>query len=246
VLREQGGWQNWLDFDASGSRLLGAGEEGVLLWNLESGEPPSRFEAAGLESAEFSPDGSAIVATGRDRKGRVWDARSGVTRFELEFERYQGACAFSPDGLEVVFGGFSPSATHDAASGERRHLLEGQAGRVRGVDYHPGGGQLASASDDGTICIWSRADGSLIRTVEAHGQGLRAIAYSPDGARLASLGSDDRLRIWETGSYELVLSLDWDDGYSLSWSADGARLWITPLLEHVECLDSVPVRERIR
>lgn len=244
VLREDGGWLNWLDFDAEGARLLAAGDEGVLLWDLASGERIAHLEASGIESAAFSPDGRSVVATGRDRKCRVWDVASGEPRFELELEKYQSACAFAPDGRAVFFGGLSPAAVYDAESGAELHALAGQRGRVRAADYHPGGEQLATASDDGTIRVWNRADGALLREIEAHGKGVHAVAFSPDGARLASLGSDDRVRLWETEGYELVLSLDRDGGYNLSWSADGERLWVTPLLDHVYCLDAGSVGER--
>ena len=61
----------------------------------------------------------------------------------------------------------------------------GHAARITGVACSPDGAMIASASEDGTIKIWS-TNGTLLRTLTAQTNALTAIAWSPDGSKIAA------------------------------------------------------------
>lgn len=63
----------------------------------------------------------------------------------------------------------------------------GHAARITGVACAPDGTLIASASEDGTIKLWS-TNGTLLRTLTAQSCPITALAWSPDGAKIAAGG----------------------------------------------------------
>lgn len=69
------------------------------------------------------------------------------------------------------------------AGAEPPAKLEGHTREIFAVAYSPKGDRLASTANDGTIRVWSLADGQAV--VIKTGTGSRTVAFSPDGTRVA-------------------------------------------------------------
>jgi WD40 repeat protein len=101
-----------------------------------------------------------------------------------------------------------------------------QAGSVNALAISPGGKILASASSQGTICLWEMPSGKGLHTLTGHEGAVLCIAFSADGRLLASAGADRRIRIWDVSSGEELQRCYISAGTvrALAFSADGQFL----------------------
>jgi WD40 repeat protein len=144
----------------------------------------------------------------------------------------------SPDGRQIAVGNAAgPASTWDLVTGQRLHVLPGEAGAVYRVAYSPDGRLLATAGSDNLIRIWDATTGALVTALSGHGSGLAAglfpgtmdVAFSPDGDRLVSAGSDGLAKVWDvaTGAELMTLTGHTDSIHSLAWSPDGRTIATT-------------------
>jgi len=144
----------------------------------------------------------------------------------------------------VAQGRMTPAleAAFSALGSPRRLLLERctaaeQAGglirtlahhsdEVTAVAYSPDGQLLASASDDGTICLSDAKTGVWLRTLEGHGSWVMSVAFSPDGELLASGFWDGTVKLWEVGTGRCLRTLEGHGSRvnSVAFAPDGERL----------------------
>ena len=99
------------------------------------------------------------------------------------------------------------------------------AGRVRHICYSPDGKSVATASADGTACVWDSATGAKRYTLKHDGP-LTWVAFHPDGKRIATAAEDRTVRMWSARDGK---PLDWRLPVDavidhLAFSPDGSRL----------------------
>jgi WD40 repeat protein len=87
-------------------------------------------------AVEVSRDGALVVTASKDGDARIWDARTGHSRFVLSghFGTVFDA-SFSPNGRWVVTGGPETAALWDATTGERKFFLRGDGTHVRAAAF---------------------------------------------------------------------------------------------------------------
>jgi WD40 repeat protein len=57
------------------------------------------------------------------------------------------------------------------------------------VAWSPDGTRVTSGGDDGSVCLWEAADGTLLQQLSEHHGMAASVVWSSDGVRLASAGS---------------------------------------------------------
>jgi WD40 repeat-containing protein SMU1 len=143
-----------------------------------------------IESAIFLPDGRGIVTGSSDGFIEVWGepTKSG-----------------DDDGMNSLLQNdidYGKLRTSDLQYQKNDELMI-QDGSILSLDVSRDGTMLASASSDGSVCVWKIADGRLLRKLErTHGgrgsndQGcaVTCIQFSSDGSKVLTGGHDSTCR----------------------------------------------------
>jgi hypothetical protein len=196
-----------LSVHASGEVLLhsrgGGGAAGAAATAAAPPPPPARLappRAGGAAAAALALDGARLALAGRDGALRLLEIPSGAP--SGGFRSYHGGllcCAWAPGGAALAAGGeddmigiYSPA--------ERAVLARCHGGHAAWVaatafDAAAGGGgagalRLASAGQDGRICLWDVASSTPAATVSPLSPGAaaappRAQIFDTDGVAAA-------------------------------------------------------------
>ena len=193
-------------FSPDGRRLAtGHVLGGVRLWETSTGRELARlaWPSSTTNGLAFSPDGRLLAGSSIAGGLRVWEVSGGRVAWDLAGSEGFWEAAFSPDGRWLAAAGFDRALSlFDAETGRGRRALGGHSDRVTGVAFHPGGLEVASSSDDGSVKVWDLATGSVSRTLsEGSLLPLRAVRYSRDGRTILSGTHAGEVVAWdgETG-----------------------------------------------
>jgi WD40 repeat protein len=126
--------------------------------------------------------------------------------------------AWSPDARQFASADWSGRlVVRDAES--RRELFAVTGGQfMQAVAYAPNATLIAAADSDGVAHIVSAADGTVVRSIEAHDKGVLSVAFSPEGDLLVTTSYDNTARIWNVDTGALVQELVGHNWWV--WSAD--------------------------
>jgi WD40 repeat protein/tRNA A-37 threonylcarbamoyl transferase component Bud32 len=199
-----------LCFSPDSSLILLASTENTSL--IETATGHCRFRTAPFPTnsrqAVFSPDGARFALQGAN-----WgDERCGGDEFFVCVYTTSGDClahrkmlsgncsmAFSPDGSRLSIGQLQRKISIlDATTLDVIEVLQGHTDLVSALAFSPSGGQLASASRDGTVRIWNlyRKSTSCAFASLPRGFGITSLTYSRDGEMLAA-GNYFGVLLWD-------------------------------------------------
>jgi WD40 repeat protein len=69
---------------------------------------------------------------------------------------------------------------------------------VNCITFSPRGDQIATSSDDSSVCVFEFPSGKLLHRFFGHQEGtIWHVAWSPSGDSLASVGNDGTIRVWD-------------------------------------------------
>jgi Caspase domain/WD domain, G-beta repeat len=222
---------NSVVFSPNGARLLAGSYSSLKLWDVVSGRLVRGLKTLSTLKAAFSPDGTMLLAAGRDGAITQWNAATGllVHSFDAESSDADSGKAGSSkaNSSRLDLAAFSPGATRllskrgydeplkiwDVASGEVVHTFGGRATNfLQSVAFSPDGAQVVSGHIDGAVKLWEVASGRLIRTLW-HAKSVTAVAFSRDGNRLLSGSDDTTVKLWDAASGQLIRTFE---GHSAS------------------------------
>jgi|GEM_PF-166254 uncharacterized protein YcbK (DUF882 family) len=194
--------------------------------------PPSSKDKGGgaIRKLAFAEGGIRLLSASRGGTVNVWDMgkRRKLTQLLDEKSTILDLAA-GGDWLALARGADSVLLVN-WKTGEKRRLET--KGAIRAVALSEDSKWLATGAGDGKITVWSRANGTRIRTFSDHKQWISALAFSPTGETLASASFDKKIRLWKRGTGRLLhrleghvqransLSFDRTEAYLVSASLD--------------------------
>ncbi len=163
-----------------------------------------------------------------DGTGRVFSCESSSLIEALNWKAHTAlvtACQVAPAGDVIATAGFDGTLRLWTLPGiTLQSEIECGPGATA-VAFAPDGQTIATAAVNGHIKLWSRADGRLVRTIEAGETPISALMFSRDGAVVYGGGSERRVDGWNVADGSQAAGLGVTPG-------DVHRIIFAPTLEN--------------
>ena len=186
--------------------VLGASADGAArvfdIASLNTRHPSSYLlqVPAGLQSAEFSPDGNLVLTATTNKNLYLWDWRARrIIAGPLSTPSRIRSTRFSPDSKRFVTAGFDGTVqVWNAETWQPITLpLSHGSDAVSVAIFSPDGELIASAGEDFTARVWNARTGAPAGKPMIHSDHVKWVDFSPDGTRIATASTDNTARIWD-------------------------------------------------
>ena len=197
-------------------------------------ELPTRYVSHRI----ISPDGTSLLARGKEGKAQVYDLSTGVLKFTLwpstisgnKKDQERGALGeFSPDGRLIVT---TPAPRlWNASTGDLIADLGPQSDAVYGARFSHDTRFVATTSFDGIVKIWDATTGKLLRAIGSKKEPIYFAAWNPINSSFVTKSRKWEISVWNAETGGLVCKLDnkaikekFDANLTFEYSPDGKLL----------------------
>jgi WD40 repeat protein len=215
---------------ADGNVLVAAKDGSLRQMRPEPGASPEIVIEAGRSAiTALGSSGSTLAAGFADGNVVIRAGRGAPVRLHVVAPVTAVAVSASHDVAVASGDGAATriSVVHADGGYRTSSVLRGQTLRVASLAFDPGGGRLASGSDDHSIVLWALPSGRRVGALIGHTDQVRGVAFDRTGKVLASGSEDSTIRLWDVATRrQLGQPLRGASGFvwSLAASADGLHL----------------------
>jgi WD40 repeat protein len=190
-------------FHPDSHQLLTGGSDGSLkLWAMPPAPERILAHPDAVRAAVVSADGKRLFSGGADKIVRAWNLPDAKTP-ERQYSGHTAAVnavALSADGKFLASAGDDETIRFwNQSNGQQTALIGGHAGSVTSLMFN-NGGQVLSASADGSIKLWQQPSGGKLL---AHPGQVASAVLSPDGSHLLTGCSDKQVRLWNVSNGQI-------------------------------------------
>jgi serine/threonine protein kinase/WD40 repeat protein len=166
--------------------------------SLVRGESPSFFKFA--STVRLDREGAfAAVMVEQEQKPyvKVLNLVAGSELFAAELPGPGQCVALAAGARRVAAGQGKQILVYEPANGTMLATLVKHETKVTDLSFDRFGTLLASAAEDGTICLWNPHNSEPLLTMPAVQESLWHIALSPSGRWLATGNTHGQVRLWD-------------------------------------------------
>lgn len=170
-------------------------DRSVKLWNLENGDLLRSIEVhnGAIFDLAFSPDSSIVASASGDETIKLWRVSDGLRLDTLnQPQGEQFSTDFTPDGRFVLGAGVDNRIRVWQLVSKTKprinpvvHARFAHEGDIVGMAVSRDGAWLASASEDGTIKLWTLPDLTQRQLIGDQSDLVSGLAFAPDASKLA-------------------------------------------------------------
>jgi WD40 repeat protein len=155
-----------------------------------------------------------------------------------------------PTGKLILASGDNGQvAVLDASTLERMQTHRHSRGfHIYSAEFFPQDSRIISTSFAGSVDVWDRDTGKLIKELDGHEEYVPRVAVSPIGRTFATAGADDVVIIWSADTYEQLYRLQTESPVGVSFlnecgtrvavaSMDGLKIWDVASEQVLQTLD---------
>ncbi|NEO35988.1 MAG: TIR domain-containing protein [Moorea sp. SIOASIH] len=150
----------------------------------------------GLTSAVFSPDGTKIITTSKDKTAKLWDHNGKLIHIFKGHTGWVNSAFFSQDGDQILTASEDGTAKLWNKDGKLIKTLAGHSEAVKKALFSPDGNHIITVSDDDSAKIWD-LDGNAIANLIGHQLSVTTAAFAPHGDKLITASDDSTVKLWD-------------------------------------------------
>lgn len=172
-------------------------------------------------SLDISERGDFVVSGSWDSTAKIWSVSKWEVEVDLPDHTATVWAALAYDRGTIVTGCADKAIRVFTTDGKQLVSFDGRevVRALAKVDGHSTGAQIASASNDGIIRLWT-LQGKLVGELHGHESFIYALAVLPTG-EIVSSGEDRSVRIWKDTECVQVITLPAISVWSVSTCSNG-------------------------
>lgn len=197
--------------------------DGRRLVTVADGGTTISMSGGALTGLKFDKDLSTEAGV-----ARTWDTTTGTPLATLPgMASDRSAPVFSPDGrlVLVVDRDVPQIRLCETETGRVVRTLKRHKQQVQHAVFSPDGTRIATASEDGTACLWDSVTGAHLAMFKDFTGTPTRVAFSSNGARLA-VAAGSLVFVWDTANRNLIATIKGHEATvtAVAFSSDGKKL----------------------